>query len=77
MNKLHLVTQRNQPYGSRSKCCERCGLAIFAFPKGDKYTDEEIEYTKKFASKFNLKQCVISNKNKKGKEVIKNKWEKF
>jgi hypothetical protein len=25
---LHLKTQRNQPYGSVRKCCERCGIAL-------------------------------------------------
>jgi hypothetical protein len=25
---LHIITQRNQPYGSTRKCCEICGLSI-------------------------------------------------
>jgi hypothetical protein len=23
--RIHLITQRGQPYGSTRKCCERCG----------------------------------------------------
>lgn len=30
--KLHLMTQRGQPYGSERKCCERCGLMMVARP---------------------------------------------
>jgi len=29
---LHLMTQRNQPYGSQRKCCEYCGLMLVARP---------------------------------------------
>lgn len=29
---LHLMTQRGQPYGSRRKCCEMCGLMMVARP---------------------------------------------
>jgi len=25
---LHLMTQRNQPYGSVRRCCENCGLMM-------------------------------------------------
>ena len=39
--KLHLVTQRNQPYGSSRKCCERCGLAITHFEDGAYCTEAE------------------------------------
>lgn len=27
---LHLMTQRDQPMGSRRKCCENCGLMLVA-----------------------------------------------
>lgn len=37
---LHLVTQRNQPYGSVRKCCERCGRAIWLIH----WTDDESLY---------------------------------
>ena len=35
---LHLMTQRNQPYGSERRCCEVCGrmIASTTFP----YTDD-------------------------------------
>ena len=26
---LHLMTQRDQPYGSERRCCERCGVVIW------------------------------------------------
>ena len=29
---LHLMTQRDQPMGSRRKCCENCGLMLVARP---------------------------------------------
>lgn len=29
---LHLMTQRNQPYGSHRKCCEECGVMLVARP---------------------------------------------
>lgn len=29
---LHLMTQRNQPFGSERRCCERCGLMMVARP---------------------------------------------
>jgi hypothetical protein len=32
MTTLHLMTQRDQPYGSVRKCCERCGLMMVARP---------------------------------------------
>ena len=41
---LHLVTQRNQPYGSRRKCCERCGRAISAFHINEYYVEYQSEY---------------------------------
>ena len=36
---VHLMTQRNQPYGSERKCCERCGTMFLA--DGPMYTDDE------------------------------------
>lgn len=32
MPTLHLMTQRDQPYGSVRKCCEMCGLMLVARP---------------------------------------------
>lgn len=32
MTTLHLMTQRDQPYGSQRKCCERCGTMLVARP---------------------------------------------
>lgn len=36
MSKVHLVTQRNQPHGSRRGCCEICGLSMYT--PGFRYT---------------------------------------
>ena len=58
MGILHLVTQRNQPYGSQRKCCEECGLAVFAFEDADKYVEYESEYTQGFARDRGLTRCV-------------------
>lgn len=32
MPTLHLMTQRDQPYGSVRKCCEMCGVMLVARP---------------------------------------------
>lgn len=32
MTTLHLMTQRDQPYGSQRKCCEYCGLMLIGRP---------------------------------------------
>ena len=55
---LHLVTQRNQPYGSVRKCCERCGLAISAMKNGDGFVDEEVNFTESFATKREYICCT-------------------
>jgi len=48
MKTLHLMTQRDQPYGSVRRCCERCGLMMVARPAAfwneNSYADEEIDY---------------------------------
>lgn len=48
MTTLHLMTQRDQPYGSRRKCCERCGLMMVyrpdSFWKKHTWTDEPDHY---------------------------------
>lgn len=44
---LHLVTQRDQPYGSARKCCEKCGLGIHMMTgdaHGELYTDDPFAY---------------------------------
>ena len=58
---MHLVTQNNQPYGSRRKCCECCGLGIHAMPAGHSYVDEEANFTKKFAAKYGEIRCIDSS----------------
>lgn len=41
---LHLMTQRDQPYGSVRRCCEMCGLMMVARPESfwqhHQWTDE-------------------------------------
>lgn len=48
MTTLHLMTQRNQPYGSGRRCCEVCGLMMVSRPdsfwKSNTWTDEESHY---------------------------------
>lgn len=40
---LHLMTQRDQPYGSQRKCCEMCGAMLVtrsdAYWQRNTYTD--------------------------------------
>jgi hypothetical protein len=38
----HLMTQRNQPYGSERRCCEVCGRMIIGTM--NQYTDDEDVY---------------------------------
>ena len=48
MRTLHLMTQRDQPYGSVRKCCEQCGLMMVARPDdfwlSHAWTDDPKEY---------------------------------
>lgn len=48
MRTLHLMTQRDQPYGSVRKCCEQCGLMMVArtddFWLSHALTDDPKEY---------------------------------
>lgn len=48
MKTLHLMTQRNQPYGSERRCCEECGLMMVARPaefwESHAWTDEAEQY---------------------------------
>ena len=42
---LHLVTQDGQGFGSTRKCCENCGLAIFAIEEdNDAFADDRAIY---------------------------------
>jgi hypothetical protein len=47
---LHLVTQRNQPYASVRRCCERCGVASGPYypaaGMSPRWTDDEEEWLK-------------------------------
>jgi hypothetical protein len=42
---LHLMTQRDQPYGSERICCERCGVMIYG-PQAPKWTSNPSTYDK-------------------------------
>jgi hypothetical protein len=46
MRILHLITQRDQPYGSTRRCCEICGLAESRIYEtiGEAETDDEKKY---------------------------------
>ena len=54
---LHLMTQHDQPYGSRRMCCERCGMAEF-HPDFEYYTDDESKYTKELAKENGYNLCT-------------------
>ena len=45
---LHLMTQRDQPYGSVRRCCEMCGLMMvnrpYSFWQSHTWTDEPKHY---------------------------------
>lgn len=43
---IHLVTQRDQPYGSTRKCCERCGVMTIP-PSQVMWTDDVEEFADK------------------------------
>lgn len=47
---LHLMTQRDQSYGSQRKCCERCGLMMVNRPESfweeHAWVDDEGEFDK-------------------------------
>lgn len=44
--RLHLKTQRDQPYGSERRKCEKCGIMIWIGPPSDggQWTDEPSLY---------------------------------
>lgn len=41
---VHLKTDRNQPYGSERRCCERCGIMIWLGPEVPPWVDNETDY---------------------------------
>lgn len=46
---LHLMTQRDQPYGSQRRCCECCGVMIWPQYQADQtppYTTDPDVYAK-------------------------------
>lgn len=46
---LHLRTQRDQPYGSERRCCERCGVMVWPEHQGRDtpfWTDDPDEYAR-------------------------------
>ena len=56
---IHLVTQDDQPIGSRRKCCEKCGKAIHAMnPDIEGYVDNLDSYTEQNAKEYNSIRCV-------------------
>lgn len=55
---MHLITQRDQPYGSERKCCEKCGIAIWNIHGDDGYVEYESDYTKDFADQFDAIRCI-------------------
>ncbi len=43
--RLHLKTQRNQPYGSERRCCEECGAMLIGQHGEPEWTDEPSVYS--------------------------------
>ena len=58
---VHLMTQRDQPYGSQRKCCELCGQG---FP--DLYFETQAEYDKGMAEGFIACTAVSSSVEREG-----------
>lgn len=58
---LHLMTQRDQPYGSVRRCCERCGLMLVARPEAfweeHAYTTDEGAFMPTFADGIAFRTC--------------------
>ena len=52
---LHLITQDDQPYGSRRKCCEVCGAMLH---KNLTYTDDRDAYKNLPKGGPNYIRCV-------------------
>lgn len=71
---LHLMTQRDQPYGSVRKCCERCGVMLVGRPDSfwekHAYTDNPDDWRSWPAGSANvpyeLIPCGLSNQAPKG-----------
>ena len=56
--KLHLITQRDQPFGSRRKCCEKCGRSRYSMSIGSMATTDVKYYTKAVAKEKGLELCT-------------------
>lgn len=58
---LHLMTQRDQSYGSVRKCCEYCGLMLVARPASfwqeHAWTDDPAEFESLSADNKELTPC--------------------
>jgi hypothetical protein len=69
---LHLITQRDQPYGSQRKCCEHCGLASWVCT----WTDDVVMYDGLAESEHadDYERCIDVDSNdsrRKNKETDK------
>ncbi|CAB4131543.1 hypothetical protein UFOVP276_8 [uncultured Caudovirales phage] len=63
---MHLMTQRNQPYGSTRRCCEMCGVMIWPHPQPLFTTDPE-EYEN---PPQGFIRCIdLKEKEQHGKEI--------
>jgi len=56
-NKVHLMTQDDQPYGSERRCCERCGSAYWNWPEGDIYVSSQLHFTKETVERDGYIRC--------------------
>ena len=54
---LHLVTQRDQPYGSVRRCCEKCGAMVHG-ASGVCWTDDLQLYDKPPSEYVNCREAI-------------------
>ncbi len=52
---LHIISQDDQPIGSRNKSCDECGLYI---ENCDHYVEHEENYTTEMAMENDLVRCT-------------------
>lgn len=64
---LHLMTQRNQPYGSERRCCESCGLMLVARPSAfwlkHAWTDSPDDFQQRHSTTGEFSMLVPCNQH--------------
>jgi len=59
MNILHIISQSGQPYGSQNRCCDKCGLSVYAIQEAESefYITKSQSFNKEFAKSVNMVRC--------------------